>query len=48
MSPAYFSFVMPVKRLTLAAYAHELVRVDSSFENDGVFQQVAFARRHQR
>jgi long-chain fatty acid transport protein len=39
VSPAYFSFVVPLNRVTLAAYAHELVRVDSSFENDGVFQQ---------
>ncbi len=43
VSPAYLSFVVPLNRVTLAAYAHELVRVDSSFENDGVFRQVAFA-----
>ena len=39
VSPAYFSFIVPFNRVTLAAYAHELVRVDSSFENDGVFRQ---------
>jgi len=39
VSPAYFSFVKPFSRFTVAAYAHELVRVDSSFENDGVFRQ---------
>jgi long-subunit fatty acid transport protein len=39
VSPAYFSFLVPLNRVTVAAYAHELVRVDSSFENDGVFRQ---------
>ena len=41
VSPAYFSFVLPVRRLTVAAYAHELLRVDSSFQSDGVFQQTS-------
>jgi long-subunit fatty acid transport protein len=39
VSPVYFSFLVPLNRVTVAAYAHELVRVDSSFENDGVFRQ---------
>jgi long-chain fatty acid transport protein len=39
VSPAYFSFLVPFSRVTLAAYAHELVRVNSSFDNDGVFRQ---------
>jgi long-chain fatty acid transport protein len=41
VSPTYFSFVMPIRRVTVAAYAHELVRVDSSFDSDGVFQQTS-------
>lgn len=39
VSPVFFSFLTPVKRFTVAAYAHELVRTDSSFFNEGVFQQ---------
>ena len=41
VSPAYFSFVLPLRRLTVAAYAHELVRIDSSFQSDGAFQQTS-------
>jgi hypothetical protein len=36
--PAYFSFVYPKDNWAVAGYRHEFVRVQQSFESNGVFQ----------
>jgi long-subunit fatty acid transport protein len=43
VSPAFFSFVLPLAHLTVAAYAHELARIENTFFSAGPFQQAIFA-----
>lgn len=43
VSPAFFSFVLPLPRVTLAAYVHELVRIDNTFFSEGAFQRAVFS-----
>jgi len=38
IGPSYFSFVYPHRNFAVAAYRHELVRLDQTFEAQGVFQ----------
>jgi long-chain fatty acid transport protein len=37
-SPAFLSLVYPIKRVTIAAYRHEPMRLDQTFTADGTFQ----------
>jgi long-subunit fatty acid transport protein len=39
-APSYLSFVYPTRRWAIAAYRHELLSVDESFESQGAFQAV--------
>jgi long-chain fatty acid transport protein len=41
--PYYFSFVYPIRRLSLAAYRHELALQTNSFLSQGPFQQIQIA-----
>ena len=41
-SLTFASFVMPVGRVTLAAYSHEAVRIENSFFSKGPFERATF------
>ena len=42
---SFLSFVYPRGKLRLAAFRHELIRVDQDFESSGVFQNHGFENR---
>lgn len=42
VSPAFFSFMMPLQRGVLTVYAHDMVRIENTFLSSGVFERFTF------
>jgi hypothetical protein len=43
VQPGFLSFVTPVKRVVIAMYRHQMVAIENSFFDEGVFERFTFA-----